>query len=81
MRSSECNFESLASYCADVWLTLSSSYFGQLGALVTLPSRKALPVPIKEEAVWVSVPVRKRREKEKSFAPGGSRTLMFMSSS
>jgi hypothetical protein len=46
-----------------------------------LPLRKALPVPIKEEAVWISVPVRKLWEREKSFASGGSQTLMFMSSS
>jgi hypothetical protein len=84
-RISMCTLESLVSYCVDVWSTffppLPSSYFVKLAALVTLPLTKALPVPIKEEAEWVSVPVGKLWDRGKSFAPGGSRTLMIMSSS
>jgi len=55
--------------------------FVQLAALVTLLSAKVLPVPIKKEAEWVSVPVGKLWDRGKPFAPVGSRTLMFMSSS
>jgi len=58
-----------------------SSYVVLLAVFVTLPLTKALPVPMKEVAEWVSVAVGKLWDRGKYFAPGGSRTLMFMSSS
>jgi len=85
MRSSTHKLESLVSYCINVWSTFFSPssvfLFVQLAALVTLLLTKVLPVLIKKEAEWVSVPVGKLWDRGKSFAPGGSRTLMFMSSS
>jgi hypothetical protein len=79
------NLVTLVSYCVDIWSTFFipslSSYFVLLAVLVTLPLTKVLPVPIKEVAKWVSVLVRKLWDRGKYFAPGGSRTLMFMSSS